>query len=177
MRSRKSQGSAHAKGSVVNNQAKKRSTPAAVTKGSKVQKGHQKSAAPTSRQSQQQGKASKTTVRSAAVDSRTPTETPSISAYGNNANQLNFTSSNLETFLRRNNLSHCIRTEMLPPTGARGPFRVSVGEKLITIGGIGRQQQSTSTSKLWGSIVLASRQKVRIISLKSLFGGRAHAST
>lgn len=151
-------------------------------------KGQRKSAARQSHQSAQQSKGvgSKTTVRSAEVDSRTPTSSSSsasseaasiLAASASKANQLNFTSSSLESFLRRNHLSHCIRTEMLPPTGARGPFRVSAGEKLITIGGIGKQQTSTLGGKLWGSIALASRQKVRIISLKSLFGGRVHGAT
>ena len=84
----------------------------------------------------------------------------------------NFTPANLQQFLRANNFSHVIRTEMLSSSSSTVPYRIGQRKKLITLGGIGKQTTSKGAfekGNLFGSIALANRQKIRLIRLGSLF--------
>lgn len=64
---------------------------------------------------------------------------------------------------------------MLPSVSALGSFRVADHGKLLTIGGIGKQKDGKEgkegAGKLFGSVILANRQKIRLIRMDSGFFG------
>ena len=116
------------------------------------------------------GSATSNTSKASSITAGSKSITGTMSPLGSQSG--NFTPANLRHFLRVNHLSHVIRTDMLAPTTAFGPYRVADHGKLITLGGIGKQapvKDTNAKGNLFGSIALANRHKIRLIRLESLF--------